>query len=77
MEDVGISFCHLANCTTILYMLWLFGIYIVIWVTFPRFGMLYREKSGKPGPRRVFCSHCQSSNSKLRKVFVLLQVVDT
>jgi hypothetical protein len=38
------------------YILWLFGIFnghllqfVVIWYIFPRFGILYQEKSGNPG----------------------------
>jgi hypothetical protein len=40
--------------------LWLFGIFcghlvylMVIWYIFSRFGMLYAEKSGNPGARKV------------------------
>jgi hypothetical protein len=32
-----------------LYILWPFGIFVVILVYFPRFGMLYQDKSGTPG----------------------------
>jgi hypothetical protein len=42
--------------TTIWYILWPCGIFcghcvyfMVIWNNFPRFGMLYQEKSGNPG----------------------------
>jgi hypothetical protein len=30
------------------YILWSFGIFVVAWFIFPRFGMLYQEKSGNP-----------------------------
>jgi hypothetical protein len=51
MKDVG-KFYGLWS------ILWTFGInfghvvyFVVIWCTFSLFGMLYREKSGNPGPK--------------------------
>jgi hypothetical protein len=35
--------------TAIGYTFWPFGIFMVIWYIFPRFGMLHQEKSGNPG----------------------------
>jgi hypothetical protein len=58
MEDVDLFYGHLVYFTAIWYILdilWLFwifcghfGYFMVIWYIFPRFGMLYKEKSGKP-----------------------------
>jgi hypothetical protein len=46
--NVGIFYGHLVYSTAIWYTLWTYGIFVVIWYIFPRFGMLYREKSGNP-----------------------------
>jgi phosphatidylglycerophosphate synthase len=47
MLVLKVPFCllygQMVNCLAIWYILWSFGIF------FPRFGMLYREKSGNPG----------------------------
>jgi hypothetical protein len=51
---------HLVFDVAIWYMLWPFGIccghlvyvvaiWYILWYIFPRFGMLYKEKSGNPG----------------------------
>jgi hypothetical protein len=57
MEDVGILI-------PFLFTFWPNNIFnghlihfVVMWYIFPRFGMLYREKSGNPGhkSRRVLC----------------------
>jgi hypothetical protein len=48
MEKVGIFFCHLEYITAIWYILWPIGNLVAIWYTFPRFGILCREKSGTP-----------------------------
>jgi hypothetical protein len=48
MEDVGIFYGHLVHLTVFWYILWTFGIYCGNWVYFPRFGILYQEKSGNP-----------------------------
>jgi hypothetical protein len=56
MEDVGIFYDHFVYFTAKWYILWPFGavcghlVYI-----FPRFGMLYREKSGNPGLGAFLC----------------------
>jgi hypothetical protein len=42
MKDVWYIFGHLVHFMAFWYFLWLFGIF------FPRFGMLYQEKSGSP-----------------------------
>jgi hypothetical protein len=54
-EDVGLFCGHLANFKSICYILWPFVIFcghllyfVAIWYIFPRFGMLYQEKSGNP-----------------------------
>jgi hypothetical protein len=49
MENAGIFYGHLEFCTVIWYILWLFGYVVVIWYIFPRFGILYQEKSGNTG----------------------------
>jgi hypothetical protein len=49
MENLGIYFDHLVCLTAIGNILWPFGIYCGHLVNFPRFGMLYLEKSGNPG----------------------------
>jgi hypothetical protein len=36
------------------YIIWVFGIFEVIWCIFPRFGILYREKFGNSGAGSVF-----------------------
>jgi hypothetical protein len=36
------------NVSAICYILWPFGKLVVIWYIFPRFGIMYREKSGNP-----------------------------
>jgi hypothetical protein len=56
MENVGIFYDHLVHCTAIGNILWPFGICMyleVIWYIFPRFGILYQEKSGNPAADRV------------------------
>jgi hypothetical protein len=45
MEDVGIIYGHLVYFAAISYLMW------ILWsfhIFFPRFGILYREKSGNP-----------------------------
>jgi hypothetical protein len=50
------------------YILWLF------WVYFPRFGMLYQEKSGKPALKRT-CREDRRMNGKISgKLYQLLKV---
>jgi hypothetical protein len=50
MEKVGVFFGHLEYIMDIWYISWLFGNLVAIWYSFPRFGTLYREKSGNPEP---------------------------
>jgi hypothetical protein len=50
MEEVGIFYGHLVYFTPILKILWPFDIFYGNWYIFPRVGILYREKSGNPGP---------------------------
>jgi hypothetical protein len=45
VKDVGTFYVHLVYFNAISYSLWHF---VVILVYFPRFGMLYQEKSGNP-----------------------------
>jgi hypothetical protein len=51
MEDDGIFYGHLVHFTVLCYILWTFGIVSGNLVYFSRFGILYREKSGNPGPQ--------------------------
>jgi hypothetical protein len=44
----GIFYVHLEYYAAIWYILWPFGDVLVIWYIFPRFGILYQEKSGNP-----------------------------
>jgi hypothetical protein len=48
MENVGIFYVHLVHFTAIGNILLPFGILCGHLVFFPRFGMLYQEKSGNP-----------------------------
>jgi hypothetical protein len=52
MDDVGTFYGHLVFFTVFCYILRTFGIffgvYLVIWYIFSRFGILYEEKSGNP-----------------------------
>jgi hypothetical protein len=41
LQPNGTLYSHLVN-------------FVVIWYIFPRFGMLYREKSGNPGAYTTF-----------------------
>jgi hypothetical protein len=41
---------HLVYLMVIWYILWPFDIFMVIWRSFRRFGMLYEEKYGNPVP---------------------------
>jgi hypothetical protein len=57
MGNLGIFYGHLVYFTAIGNILWPFGIFcghleyfVVIWYISPRFGILYQEKSGNPGP---------------------------
>jgi hypothetical protein len=44
----------------------LFGIFLVIWYIFSRFGMVYQEESGNPAPAQLpFAFFRRSSNPKL------------
>jgi hypothetical protein len=47
MKDAGKFDGHLVYFTSISYILWTFGIFVVILVHFSSFGMLCQEKSGK------------------------------
>jgi hypothetical protein len=58
MEDVGIFYGRLVYSTAIWYILWPFGILFGYLVHFSRFGMLYREKSGNPGPELSPATNC-------------------
>jgi hypothetical protein len=46
MENLSLFYDHLVFFTPIGNILWPFGIFLVIWFIFPRFGILYQEKSG-------------------------------
>jgi hypothetical protein len=63
MENASIFYGHLEYFTVIWYILWPFGNVVVIWYSFPRFGILCQEKSGNPGTYiqrvwRVSCCFC-------------------
>jgi hypothetical protein len=45
MENLDIFYAHMVYFTTIGNILWSFGIF---WYIFPRFDILYHEKSGNP-----------------------------
>jgi hypothetical protein len=49
MVDVGIFYAHWVYSTAIRYNVWQSDIFLFIWYIFPRFGILYQEKSGNPG----------------------------
>jgi hypothetical protein len=49
MDDDGIFYRHLVQFTVFCYILWTFGIVRGLWYIFPRYGILYQEKSGNPG----------------------------
>jgi hypothetical protein len=49
MGDDGIFYGRLVHFTVSCYILWAFGIVRGNLVYFSRFGILYQEKSGKPG----------------------------
>jgi hypothetical protein len=48
MENIGIFYGHLENIMAVWYSKWPFGNLVVFWYIFPRFGILYDEKSGSP-----------------------------
>jgi hypothetical protein len=48
MKKVGIFYGHLENITGIVYILRPFGNLMAVWYVTPRFGILYKEKSGNP-----------------------------
>jgi hypothetical protein len=48
MENLGIFYDHLDYFRAIGNILWPFGIFLVIWFIFSRFGILDQEKSGNP-----------------------------
>jgi hypothetical protein len=49
MENLGLFYDHVVYFTAIEHILWPFGIFCGHLVFFPRFGILYQEKSGNPG----------------------------
>jgi hypothetical protein len=49
MENIGIFYDHFVYFTAIGNILWPFHIFCGHLVYFPRFGILYQEKSGNPG----------------------------
>jgi hypothetical protein len=50
MENLGIFYDHLVYFTAIEKIIGRMVYFVVIWCIFPRFGVLYQEKSGNPGP---------------------------
>jgi hypothetical protein len=55
MEDVDIFYGHLVHFAVFCYILWTFGIVYGNLVYFSRFNILYQEKSGKSGHKRLLC----------------------
>jgi hypothetical protein len=53
MENLGIFYNHLVYFTAIINILCPFGIFCGHLVYFPRFGILYQEKAGNPGPTEL------------------------
>jgi hypothetical protein len=47
-ENIGTFYAPLEYITAMWYILCPFGNLVAIWHIFPRFGILYREKSGNP-----------------------------
>jgi hypothetical protein len=68
-KDVGILNGNLVNFTSISNSKWPFGIFIAIWYTFSRFGMLCQEKSGNP----VAVCSLHSVQSGMTALFAFLQ----
>jgi hypothetical protein len=64
----GIYYGHLEYIMDIWYILWKYGIFCGNLVHFPRFGMLYREKSGNLGAN----ANKQKNDGKLLLFFSLL-----
>jgi hypothetical protein len=48
MEDVRIFYGHAVYFTAMRHIFWSFGIFCGNLVSFPRFGILFQEKSGNP-----------------------------
>jgi hypothetical protein len=57
MEDVDMSYGYLVHLKVYCYILWTFGIVRGNLVYFPRFGILYQEKSGNPATKRTKWQH--------------------
>jgi hypothetical protein len=53
VEDVCIIYGHFVHFT-VFYIVWAFGIVCRNLVYFSRFGILYLEKSGNPGPNQYW-----------------------
>jgi hypothetical protein len=53
MENVVLYSGHLEYFTTIGYILWAFGSFVVIWYIFSSLWYIYQEKSGNPGPKHM------------------------
>jgi hypothetical protein len=60
MVDVGSFYGHFVYFTAKWYILLHFGTFLVIWHILLHFGMLYREKSGNPGPKngQIYSNQC-------------------
>jgi hypothetical protein len=55
MENLGIFYDHLVYFTAIGNIFFHLVYFMVIWYIFPRFGILYQEESGNPGPKINSC----------------------
>jgi hypothetical protein len=51
IANLGIFYDHLVYFTAIGNILWPYGIFVVIWYIFSRFGILDKEKSGNPAQK--------------------------
>jgi hypothetical protein len=60
MKDVYTFYGHLVHFMVFCYILWTFGIVCGNLVYFSRFGILYQEISGNPGPDSLFLTMGQS-----------------
>jgi hypothetical protein len=50
MEDVGIFYTHLVHFTVFWYILWTFGIFVVIWYIFPVLVFCIKKNLAPLGP---------------------------
>jgi hypothetical protein len=56
MENIGIFYDHLVSFRPLETFFGHLVYFVFIWYIFPRFGILYKDKSGNPG-----CNRCKPS----------------